>query len=432
MVRGQPFLISSLSSCSPTCTSGPCRSVFTDSSGSLQQGSINKQIARYEFSAVYTHPEAKADIILVHGLNGDPQKTWTAKNGVFWPTDLLPDSLKGQKVNIQVYGYNANVYSSGNDKSASDNFIYQHAQTLVTSLTYYRKSEDTMKNPIIWVAHSLGGILTKRALLYSNDVRATNHEDYRSIYVSTYAIIFLGTPHTGSGIAKWGHVLQSMSDVVIPKKLFESEPILLKTLKKDNETLQNINSHFLDICSRFKMHMAHENHKTDVKGTKVLVVDANSASPQLPGVTYYAIEATHSGMCKFDSVNAPGFRTVSTAIRDWVAEAPGLIQGRWAVEEEERLARARHDIGERMRPIMSPPRTGQPQTTDLVYRTPARTESDVVSIQAEGEVTHFMKGLEGSVHPLLDTRAAAGVQYDDENKQWKAQRGVIVTEPDKL
>ena len=289
----------------------------------------------------------------MHGLNGDPQKTWTAKNDVFWPTDLLPDSLKGQKVNILVYGYNANVYSSGNDKSASDNFIYQHAQTLVTSLTYYRKGEDTMKNPIIWVAHSLGGILTKRALLYSNDVRATNHEDYRSIYVSTYAIIFLGTPHTGTGIATWGHVLQSMSDVVIPKKLFESESILLKTLKKDNETLQNINSHFLDIYSRFKVHMAHENHKTDVKGTKVLVVDANSASPQLPGVTYYGIEATHSGMCKFNSVNAPGFRIVSTAIRDWVAEAPGLIRGRWGVEEEERLACARHDIGERMRPIVS-------------------------------------------------------------------------------
>lgn len=81
---------------------------------------------------------------------------------------------------------------------------------------------------------------------------------------------------------------------------------------------------------------------------------------------------------------------------------------------------------------MSPPRTGQPQTTDLVYRTPARTESNVVAIQTEGEVTHFMRGLEGSVHPLLDTRAAAGVQYDDENKQWKVQRGVIVTEPDKL
>jgi len=181
---------------------------------------------------------------------------------------LLPASLKTAHANVLVYGYNADVYSSRNDRSASDNFIHHHAQTLVTSLTHYRKSEDSMQNPIIWVAHSLGGILTKSALLYSNDLRNDHHQDYRSIFVSTYAIVFLGTPHLGADVATWGHVLQSMSDAVIPKRFFESEPVLLRTLKKDGETLQNINNHFLDIYQRFMIHMAHENHKTDIKGTK--------------------------------------------------------------------------------------------------------------------------------------------------------------------
>lgn len=167
-----------------------------------------------------------------------------------------------------VYGYNADVYSARNDRSASNNFIHHHAQTLVTTLALYRKSEGTLKNPIIWVVHSLGGILTKRALLYSNDVRTENHDDLRSVYVSTYGIIFLGTPHLGSGLAAWGLVLQSMSEAVIPRKIFETEPVLIKTLKKDNETLQNINNHFLDIYQRFQIHMAHENHKTDIKGSK--------------------------------------------------------------------------------------------------------------------------------------------------------------------
>lgn len=216
---------------------------------------------------MYTHPDARVDIVLVHGLNGGPEKTWTAKNGVFWPTDLLPASLKDSHANVIVYGYNADVYSSRHG-SASNNFIHEHAQSLVATLTLYRKSEGTFRNPIIWVVHSLGGILLKRALLYSNDVRVTNHEDYRSIFISTYAIIFLGTPHTGSSVAAWARMLQAMSDAVIPKKLFETEPVLLKTLKRDNETLQNINNHFLDIYQRFRIHMAHENHKTDIKGTK--------------------------------------------------------------------------------------------------------------------------------------------------------------------
>ena len=217
---------------------------------------------------MYRHPEAKADIVLVHGLNGDPQRTWTATNGVFWPADLLPGSLRNEHANVLVYGYNADVYSTRKDKSPSDNFVHQHAQTLVTSLTQFRKNEGTERNPIIWVAHSLGGIVTKRALLYSNDVRAHHQEDFRSIFVSTYGIIFLGTQHTGSDLATWGRVLQHMSDVVVPRKFFETESVLLKTLKKDNETLQSINSHFLDIYQRFRIHMVHENHTTDLRGTK--------------------------------------------------------------------------------------------------------------------------------------------------------------------
>lgn len=286
----------------------------------------------------------------MHGLNGDPEKSWTAKNGLFWPADLLPHSLREARANILVYGYNADVYSKKHGSNPSDNFIYMHAQTLVTSLTHYRKDELTSFNPIIWVCHSLGGILVKRALLYSNDLRTSQHEDYRSIYVSTYGIVFLGTPHTGADIATWGTVLQAMSDAVIPRSFFQSESVLLKTLKRDNETLQNINNHFLDIYQRFKILMAHENHKTDLRGTKMLVVDATSAGPQLPGVTYYAIEATHSGMCKFDSKNAPGYRTISTAIREWVLDAPDVIATRWRVEEDEKLARAKHEIEERMKP----------------------------------------------------------------------------------
>ncbi|KND89384.1 Protein SERAC1 [Tolypocladium ophioglossoides CBS 100239] len=337
-------------------------------------GSVNRSISRYETTAVYAHPEAEVDIVLVHGLNGSPDKTWTASNGVFWPLDLLPASLKGAKANILVYGYNADVYSRKNDRSASDNFIHQHAQTMVTSLTLFRKSEGTFKNSIIWVCHSLGGILAKRALLYSNDLRMTHHEDYRSIYVWTFGMMFLGTPHTGSDVATWGLVLQAMSDAIMPKKFFESESVLLKTLKKDNETLSNINNHFLDIYQRFRIHMAHENHKTDIKGTKyvlflgahvssprlpadwllrVLVVDAKSASPQLPGVTYYGVEATHGQMCKFASASAPGYRALSTDIRQWVLDAPALIAVRWDVEGLERATQMHNEIHERMSPFVS-------------------------------------------------------------------------------
>jgi len=235
----------------------------------IKQASSNRpEINRYETTAVYTHPEAKVDIVLVHGLNGQPDSTWTANNNVFWPLDLLPAVLKDSHANIMVYGYNADVCSSSSDRTPSNNFIYQHAQSLVTNLTFHRVSDGTFKNPIIWVCHSLGGILVKRALLYSSDIHEPHLQDLRSIFVSTFGLIFLGTPHTGSDAASWGLVLQAMFDAVVPKRFLSSEPVLLRTLKKDNETLTDINNHFLNVYQRFEIHMVHENQKTDIKGIK--------------------------------------------------------------------------------------------------------------------------------------------------------------------
>ena len=147
------------------------------------------QIKRFEITCVYDDPLATVDIVLVHGLNGHPQNTWTAKNGVFWPQDLLPVTLKSAKARVLVYGYNADVYTFGGDKSASSDMIHQHAQTLLTALSTERMSEEKDDNAIIWVAHSLGGILVKRALELSNDLTSKSADPSRSIYVSTYGII---------------------------------------------------------------------------------------------------------------------------------------------------------------------------------------------------------------------------------------------------
>ncbi|KAL3426407.1 LipA and NB-ARC domain-containing protein [Phlyctema vagabunda] len=307
------------------------------------------EIKRYEVTEVYAHPDAKVDIILVHGLNGNPRKTWTAKNGVFWPTQLLPVSLKSAKARILVYGYNADVYTFGSSKSASSDMIHQHAQTLVSNIALERKSEEVSDHPIIWVAHSLGGILLKRALELSNDLTSKNADDNRNIFVSTYGIIFLGTPHTGADPAKWGLILQGMLDTLVPKKVMDTEPHLVKTLKTNNETLQNINLHFLDIYQRFKICMAHEAHKTDMKGTQSFIVDQESASPLLPDVQYFGIEATHSGMCKFESKNSPGYLNVATTIKGWVQESPRVIDARIEMEKRTRQqiveAQAREMLG---------------------------------------------------------------------------------------
>ncbi|KXX82382.1 Protein SERAC1 [Madurella mycetomatis] len=304
--------------------------------------------SKSEIIGVHRHPQAKADIVFVHGLNGSPETTWRAKaNGVYWPKDLLPASLRDQHANILMYRYNSAVTEHGDNIPSKDR-IDEHAETLVFKLTQYRKNEGTYRLPIIWVVHSLGGILTKCALLHSENLRGRNMEDLRSIYVSTYGIIFLGTPHNGSTVANWGRALHSTLKASLVGFFVETEGTLLKTLMKDSEMLRHINNRFLQIHQNFRIHMVHETLKTGPKGLGVKVVDNASAGPRLFGVTYYGIEATHSDMCKFESVHAPGYLTISTSIREWVADGPNVIPTRWAVEEEGRRQRATLEISERI------------------------------------------------------------------------------------
>jgi len=160
-----------------------------------------------------------ADIVFVHGLNGDRHDTWTRKlkdggrfpaslrsssrvsrafasfskrisrrgdpggsrsqspapvsgqpsSGqderdespgpleVFWPQDLLPKQLPACR--IFTWGYNVDLqYYRASTSTAS---VFSHARTLLSDLADARMSKGIEKRPLIFVAHSLGGIVVK-------------------------------------------------------------------------------------------------------------------------------------------------------------------------------------------------------------------------------------------------------------------------------
>lgn len=204
-----------------------------------------------------------------------------------------------------------------------------------------------MERPIIFVAHSLGGLVVKRALIYSSEIRGNYTEHLRSVFVSTYGILFLGTPHKGSDIAEWGSRLEWICGAVMPKKFIDSQPQLVDALKKDNETLQNIDRQFIQLTSRFHIYFFHESKPTNLKGTLRFIVDEESASPNIQDVERAGIQADHSHMCKFETDGAPGFDLVAEGIQRYAGEAPATIVSRWTSEMAERDAKKRSEIQER-------------------------------------------------------------------------------------
>ncbi|KAF8513846.1 hypothetical protein BU17DRAFT_52984 [Hysterangium stoloniferum] len=95
-------------------------------------------------------------IVAIHGLNGHRDTSGTATNKKMWLEDFLPDDIPNAR--IFTYGYDAAI--SGQPQLAKAT-MFDHAQQLINKVVDERKVTKTSEPPIIFIAHSMGGIVLK-------------------------------------------------------------------------------------------------------------------------------------------------------------------------------------------------------------------------------------------------------------------------------
>lgn len=269
------------------------------------------------------------DIVFVHGLYGDPHETWTAEESkTFWPAQLLPSFVEEEKARILTYGYDAHMSSF--IRSQSSKSLANHAKHLLAELVENRQMQKADERPLIFVAHSLGGLLVKQALIYSAEEPG---EHLRSIFVSTYGILFLGTPHKVFNVREWGLRLERIGSAVLPRKLIDRQPLIMDAFKENIKSIQDIDRCFLPLMNRFRIYIFREGRPTNVKGILQYIVDEESASPMLQDFERASIDTVHSHMSKFENDSAPGFDLVVEGIQRYASDAPSDIAARWKVEK---------------------------------------------------------------------------------------------------
>ena len=263
-------------------------------------------------------------IVAVHGLEEDPLKAWTdSKTGTLWLCDLLPDGIAIAR--ILTYGYNAKVTEFYGHGSADR--IQAQAHTLVAELQADRGCEGCSSHPVIFVCHGFGGILVKKALAYSSTRTGKDVQHLYSIYVSTYAILFFGTPHHGTDTATW---LTLSSKKSLSSRLRRTErSSLLSAIDKDCETLQAITDQFSPLFRRFRIFFFWEELETDIGGEKCYLVDESSAAPMVDNTERAGIWADHFHMVQFSSKRMSSFRIVLEALKRYCRDAPSVISRRW-------------------------------------------------------------------------------------------------------
>lgn len=253
------------------------------------------------------------DIVFVHGLTGKRTKTWLADGAAQpWPQELLAKDIP--EARILTYGYDADVAHF--IKPAGQNTVFEHATNLNGDLTDLRRRTESLDRPLIFVAHSLGGLVCEQAIVLSyHDFEAEHF-----LSVSLLGIIFLGTPHAGSSLSKFALALGHIIQFSVVKSPNMSN---LDVLKKDSEVLAGIQKTFQTAIEkrarlekrRLEIHCCIE--ENTVQGLGRRVVEPDSAA--FPGYhTSSTIPADHMSMTKFQHSNQVGYKRLSDRLRRWI------------------------------------------------------------------------------------------------------------------
>ena len=251
---------------------------------------------------------APVDIIFVHGLGGDSQKTW-AKNhdpDLFWPGLWLPLEPDIGKARILTFGYNAN-FRAGSGKSITN--VSDFAKELLYEMRFARDDsggELGIGNvPIIFVVHSMGGLVVKKAYILGQ-----NDEEYKSIVRSISSIMFLATPHRGTNL------VETLNRILAAT--LQSPKNFIMDLNKSSPALEELNEQFRHIAPKLSIVSLYETLATSVGLKKVVVLEKDSSILGYPKEVSRALDADHHDVCKYSSPSDSNYVIVRNALQTLV------------------------------------------------------------------------------------------------------------------
>lgn len=247
------------------------------------------------------------DICFIHGLFGNWESTWTASSHTTpWPKTLLGPRLKNAR--IFTYGYDAHPVRR---TDTSSNRLLDHAANLLTDLAGDRLLANASSRPLIFVAHSLGGLVVKQAMIVSH-FSADKH--LRDISASTKGIAFMGTPHQGSWMAEWAQIPASVVGVAG----MATSLSMLQVLQTSDQFLDSNQIGFLQMV-RGQI----EGEKMEITcffeelGMPVVGKVVTKESAAFPGYNCISMYANHRDMVRIASGEDTNFKRLLYELTRW-------------------------------------------------------------------------------------------------------------------
>jgi tetratricopeptide (TPR) repeat protein len=227
----------------------------------------------------------RASVVFVHGLGGHVYDTWRrgTENDTFWPVWLARD-VEGLAVYSLAYEAPASNWL-GTSMPLQDRAV-NIFETLLSE-------PGLQSGPIIFICHSLGGLIVKKILLDLQQ-QAARRPEAADLLERVTEIVFAATPHTGSAQATW---LDRLRFLAWPSSI-------ARTLVANDPSLRDINVAYRGLADDRRNTLRHRIFY-ETRGTPGgMIVDEASADPGLPGEPPVPIDADHISIVKPPDRNA--------------------------------------------------------------------------------------------------------------------------------
>ncbi|KFY80332.1 hypothetical protein V499_00806 [Pseudogymnoascus sp. VKM F-103] len=256
-----------------------------------------------------------ADLVFIHGVTGNRIKTWKAPDAAGpWPSELLAKDIAN--VRILAWGYDADIVNLMTP--AGQNRIGNHARDLLTDLESNRIND--IDRPIIFVVHSLGGLVVEDAICISRS-SPKSEQGIVKIEECTQGILFMGTPQCGSDASKLAAVAAGFANYFRTTNksiinLFDPKSEVLARVQASFH--ERIRSRSEDEHRPMRLFVFYEDREMVVLGKSFMIVPKESAI--INGYGHASLPADHSTMTKFASKSDPGYERVKNKLLAWTRQ----------------------------------------------------------------------------------------------------------------
>ncbi|MGO9811473.1 MAG: esterase/lipase family protein [Isosphaeraceae bacterium] len=233
-------------------------------------------------------PMRRGDVVFIHGLNGNARQYWFPPNepDKYWPAWLgedLPDvgvwslsyenaAFKRRRLSL------VRLFFQGGFAMP----LLDRASSVLSCLT----AKGIGRRPLVFIAHSMGGLLVKQVLRTAND---STDPEWRSVLNETKGVCFIATPHMGANLARWVSYFQTLLGTNVS----------VDDLRPHHQYLRDLNVWYRNFVSKGGITIRTISfYEMKPMFGGVLVVEPGDADPGVAQAGLHPLDEDHVSICK--------------------------------------------------------------------------------------------------------------------------------------